>query len=476
MLLLVVMIGSLTRVQVIARDTYVSNEYNKRATYEMKSVQRGAITAGGLVLAASEKGPDGFFHRTYPTDLTAYGPVVGFASDIYGLSGLEKSHNAVLSGKNLGTSVSGIRNYLSGKPTVGATVELTLNPQAQTTAYRMMAEKNFTGAVVALRPSTGEVLAMASTPSYNPALLADPSTARDTWQELTTPPLAENKPLVNHATQIVLPPGSTFKVITTAAALASGRYTPESRLTAASSITLPGSTATLENYGGEHCGPEADTSLLNAFQRSCNTAFAELGVAVGDKDLVSMADQFGVTDTYDLGLPYQPGTVGDLSQDSVRAQSAIGQHDVGMTVLENAVVAATIANGGVRMEPHVVSRVQAPDLSPVTVTKPKELSRPVSEQVAEQITQMMLASERFSGGRSGLASKTGTAEHGVDSRSSAPHAWYIAFDPGKDVAVAVVVENGGDRGREATGATVAAPIGRAVIAAAETVPAGGGQS
>lgn len=463
----VIMVANLTRVQFVQQSAYAHNPYNRRATYELKSVQRGPVTAAGLVLAASEEGPDGFYHRTYPTDPTAYGPVLGYVSDIYGLSGIEQSHNAQLSGEDLGLSVGSLTDYLTGKKKSGASVELSLNPLAQTTAYRMMTEKNYTGAVVAVRPSTGEILAMVSTPSYNPAPLADNATAQQTWTSLTEGAESAGKPLLNHATQTPLPPGSTFKVITTAAALATGRFSSESSFTAAPQITLPGTSVTLENYGGGNCGPGPTTTLLNAFRMSCNTAFAELGVQVGPDALEQMADSFGVTDTYRLGINYQPGTVGDLSLDSVRAQSAIGQHDVAMTVLENAVVAATIANGGVRMRPYLVSRVVAPDLSPVSVTKPKELSRPVTEQVADQITQMMLASERFSGGRTGLASKTGTAEHGVDSRESNPHAWYIAFDPGKDVAVAVVVENGGDRGQAATGATVAGPIGRAVIAAAE---------
>jgi hypothetical protein len=172
------------------------------------------------------------------------------------------------------------------------------------------------------------------------------------------------------------------------------------------------------------------------------------------------------------------GTLGPIPDNAALGQSSIGQRDVSMSVLQNAVVAATVANGGVRMEPHVVSKVRANDLSILSETKPKELSNDIKPETAETLTQLMRASEQHtSGGSSSLniASKTGTAEHGEDSRNSNPHAWYIAFAPGEDIAVAVVVKNGGDRGQAATGGSVAAPIGRAVISAVQAANAQGGK-
>ena len=216
------------------------------------------------------------------------------------------------------------------------------------------------------------------------------------------------------------------------------------------------------------CGGGDQTTLMNAFTLSCNTAFAEMAMAVGPDPLRDVAKHFGLEDTYDIGLPMDAGTLGDLADQASLGQSAIGQRDVTMSVLENAVVAATVANGGKRMEPYLVSTVTAPDLKVLRTTKPKQVDR-IDPGIAAQLTEMMLSSERHTLGDSSvqIASKTGTAEHGEDSRNSNPHAWYIAFAPGKDIAVAVVVKNGGDRGQAATGGSVAAPIGRAVIEAAQ---------
>ncbi|MCK7637234.1 peptidoglycan D,D-transpeptidase FtsI family protein [Corynebacterium pygosceleis] len=463
MLLILILVANLTRVQVFSEDRYAHNALNKRQYHEMQSIPRGQIATGGLVLARSVKDEQGYYRREYVTDPVVYGPVEGYLSNVYGAAGLELGYNDILNGTDGSLFASRWMDTLLGRTQAGASLELTLNPEAQQAAYSGLADRGYEGAVVAIRPSTGEILAMASTPSFSPASLTDPATAESTWSELTSDPGA---PLLNHATQDALPPGSTFKVITTAAGLA-GDVTPETRLTAASRTTLPGTETTLENYGGQTCGQDETASLTTAFALSCNTAFVELGVKVGADALRDQAEKFGVTDSYDLGLPSIPGKVGDLPDPAAVGQSSIGQRDVAMTVLENAVVAATVANGGKRMNPYLVSRILGSDLRTLRSTDPRELNRPVSPEVAAQLTEMMRASERNTAGYTGadIASKTGTAEHGEDSRNSNPHAWYIAFGPSEnaDVAVAVLVKNGGDRGQAATGGSVAAPIGRAVI-------------
>ena len=202
-----------------------------------------------------------------------------------------------------------------------------------------------------------------------------------------------------------------------------------------------------------------------------------MAIGTGADALKDAADAFGVTETYDLGLPMAAGTVGDIPDDAALGQSSIGQRDVAMSVLQNAVVASTVANGGVRMEPHLVSKVLANDLSTLAETKPRQLSDDISKETADTLTELMRASEQHTDGYAGdnIASKTGTAEHGADSRNSNPHAWYIAFAPGEDIAVAVVVKNGGDRGQAATGGSVAAPIGRSVISSIKSSNAQGGQ-
>lgn len=455
LLMSVVLLANLEYVQVFSG--YADDPRNKRTYYRSLDTPRGQISAGGLVLATSDENG-----RHYPTDPLVFGPVEGYLSETYGLSGLELGYNDVLDGSAVFNA--SLTERLMGKKPAGANIDLTLQPALQNVAFHQLADKNYDGAVVAIRPSSGEILAMASTPSYDPALIVDPETSEQTWAGYVDNPAL---PLLNHATQETLPPGSTFKVITTAAALSQG-WNADSTVTAAPEITLPNTTTTLENYDGMRCGGGDQTTLMNAFTLSCNTAFAEMAMAVGPDPLRDVAKHFGLQDTYDIGLPMDAGTLGDLADKASLGQSAIGQRDVTMSVLENAVVAATVANGGKRMEPYLVSTVTAPDLKVLRTTKPKQVDR-IDPGIAAQLTEMMLSSERHTVGDSSvqIASKTGTAEHGEDSRNSNPHAWYIAFAPGKDIAVAVVVKNGGDRGQAATGGSVAAPIGRAVIEAAQ---------
>ena len=351
---------------------------------------------------------------------------------------------------------------VTGKEPSGASTELTLLPNAQRTAYQQLAERGYVGSAVAIRPSTGEILAMASTPSFNPNDIA--AGDESTWQSLNN---NEGAPLLNHATQRPLPPGSTFKVLTTVTALEQGA-SPDTSVTGAPQITLPDTTTTLENYGGSTCGG-ATTTLRQAFAQSCNTAFAELGMQYGADALKDVAKRFGIGETHDdAGLPIQPSAVGDIPDQSSLGQTSIGQRDVSFTPLDNAIIAATIANGGVRMEPQIIKSVRGADLSEIKSFKPIEAGEAISPEVAETVTELMRGSESHSGGNgSRIASKTGTAEHGAVRGEYAPHVWYIAFAPDSDVAVAVVVENGGGQGQGATGASVAAPIGRALIDAVE---------
>lgn len=458
-IIILALLVNLSIVQVFKDKDYAKSDLNRRGLYEMKSTPRGQISAGGQVLAQSVIGQDGFYYRQYPNDVKAYGPTLGYLSDTYGASGLESSYNGVLNGTDASLFASRWWDTITGKEKTGASLRLTINPAVQQVAYEGLASRGYEGAVVAINPKTGEILAMASTPSY------DPASIEENWNQLQT---QEGAPMLNHATQETLPPGSTFKVVTTAAGLANG-YTPDSSVTGARQITLPGTNTTLENYGGQSCGGTT-TTLRDAFAKSCNTAFVEMGVKVGDDAMTKAAKEFGLGETYDLGLPMSAGAIGDLSDDAARGQSAIGQRDISMSVLQNAVVAATVANKGKRMEPHLVAEVLGSDLRSLKKTKPKELNQAISAEQAKTLTELMKGSERMTVGATGadIASKTGTAEHGEDSRNSNPHAWYIAFGPSADadVAVAVVVKNGGDRGQAATGGSVAAPIGRAVIDAA----------
>ncbi|SDS68718.1 penicillin-binding transpeptidase domain-containing protein [Corynebacterium timonense] len=464
LILTVVLLINFTVIQGFREERYAQNPLNARTFVEMKQINRGNINAGGQVLAESYKDDNDFYQRTYPNMPVSFAPVVGYVSDQYGTAGIEAGFNSELMGED---TLGGSRFVRTGQEAdkAGNTVELTLDPNLQALAYEQLSNPGYEGAVAAMRPSTGEVLALASTPSYDPNSVVNPETAEQAWEQLTNDP---GNPLLNQATQEQLPPGSIFKIITTAAALRNG-YTPDSPVTGEAEITLPGTNATLPNYGGQACAGGGTVTLRTAFALSCNTAFAETAMDFGPEPLREAAAAFGVGEQYDLGLPTAAGSLGDLPGAAELGQSAIGQRDVTMTALQAAVMTATVANEGRRMAPYVVSRVVRPDLTPVRETRPREITEAITPEEAATLRDLMFSSERATYGYNGngYASKTGTAEHGED---AAPHAWYVAFDPDKDVAVAVVVKNGGNLGASATGGQVSAPLGRTILNAA---PAGG---
>ncbi|MFD6515389.1 peptidoglycan D,D-transpeptidase FtsI family protein [Rhodococcus sp. NPDC060176] len=471
MVMVVALLANATYVQVIKADDLRADPRNSRVLLDEYSRQRGQISAAGQVLAASQATDDRYkYLRQYPNPYP-YAPVTGFYSMQYGSAGLERTEDPILNGSDNRLFSQRFFDLVSGRDPRGGNVVTTLNPAMQQVAYDQLTSKGYTGSVVAIEPSTGRILTMVSTPSYDPNLLASHDGAETTqaWDELNADP---NDPLVNRAISQTYPPGSTFKVLTTAAALGNGA-TPEDQLTAAPQITLPGTSTTLENYNGSTCGPNPTASLREAFARSCNTAFVELGIKDGADAIKDEASAFGIgPNTPAIPLPVADSTVGDISDDAALGQTSIGQRDVAVTPLENAVIAATVANGGVRMQPNLISQLQAPDLTDLSTPSPVSMGQAISPAVAATLTDLMIGSENFTGGDGKIpgvqiASKTGTAEHGVNPRETPPHAWYIAFAPAQNptVAVAVIVENGGDRGLAATGGSVAAPIGRAVIAA-----------
>jgi len=475
MVLVIALLCNATYVQVFRADSLRADPRNQRVLLDEYSRQRGQISSGGLVLASSEPTSDRFkYLRQYPTNPKVYSPLTGYYSIQYSTTGIERAEDAVLNGSDDRLFGRRLFDLISGRDPRGGNVNLTLDPRAQQTAYDQLTSKGYTGSVVALRPSTGEILAMASTPSYDPNPLAshDPTVRQRAWAQLQDDP---KTPLVNRAIAETYPPGSTFKVVMTAAALANGKVTPNTPVTTAPQITLPNTSTTLENYNGSSCGSGATTTFAEAFARSCNTAFAELGVATGADALRAEAQAFGFgVPAPDIPLPVVGSEVGPLPDKAALAQSSIGQRDVRATPLQMAEVAATVANGGARMQPYVVAGLQAPDLTPLgDAPQPKKLGQAMPPQAANTLTQLMIGAEGHAGNGGEIrgvqiASKTGTAEHGENPKTTPPHTWYIAFAPAKDpqVAVAVLVENGGDRGLAAVGASVAAPIGRAVIAAA----------
>ncbi|MHA6628975.1 peptidoglycan D,D-transpeptidase FtsI family protein [Pseudonocardia sichuanensis] len=475
MAMILLLMGNLTYVQVVQAGDYRSDPRNQRVLLAEYSRKRGQISADGQILASSTETDDRLRYLRQYADGPVYAPVTGYYSVTYGSSGIERAADAVLNGSDDRLFGRRLSDLITGRDPSGGNVVLTLDPEVQKTAYDELTERGYTGSVVALRPQTGEILAMVSTPSFDPNPLAshDADERTSAWQEYNE---AEPPVLPNRAISESYPPGSTFKLVDVAAALASGRYTPESQLTAASAITLQGTNTQLQNFNGNACGTGETASLRDALQRSCNTAFAQLASELGEQPLREQAEAFGIGTT-DLAvpMPVAASTIGDIPDTAALQQSSIGQRDVALTPLQNAMIVAAIANRGEVMAPYLVSEIQSQELDPVETTEPDRIgTAAVDPAVAATLTEMMVNNENSYSGTGKItgvqiAAKTGTAEHGSDPKSVAPHVWYVAFAPADDpqVALAVLVESGGDRSNlAATGGTVAAPIGRAVIRAA----------
>jgi peptidoglycan glycosyltransferase len=411
--------------------------------------------------------------RQYPQG-PLYAAVTGYYSVLYGNTGLERAENSVLAGTDDRLALRRLGDILTGRDPSGGNVELTLDPAVQQAA--MDGLDGATGAVVALDPSTGAILGMASTPTYDPAQLSshDPAAMRAYDQQITPAEgSGDADPRTNQATSERYPPGSIFKVIVSAAALSSGGYTPDTVVPAPQELTLPGTTTQLQNFGGESCSPTGEQKLIDALTISCNTAFAQLGIDLGEDKVRDMAEAFGLDDqSFQVPLDVEGSTVGDIANDAELGVASIGQQNVAVTPLQAAMIAATVANDGTLMKPYLVDSVQAPDLTVVDQTDPEEMARPVSADVAGQLTQMMRSVVDNGTGRraqiSGVqvAGKTGTAEN-----AGPDHNWFIGFAPADDpkIAVAVFIRNGGG-----TGGDKSAPIARSVIQAYLDGQGGGG--
>jgi penicillin-binding protein A len=452
--------------QVIRAEELQEDPRNSRVLVEEYRRQRGQIVVSGEAVATSVETDDRYrYLRRYP-DGPLYAPVVGYYSLVYGRAGVERLYDDVLVGDDGSLFVRRIGDILSGREPRGGTVELTLDRALQQTAAQALAGRR--GAVVALDPRTGAVRAMVTSPSYDPNALTshDPAKIRTAYQKLTKDP---RQPLVNRASQFTYPPGSVFKIVTAAAALESGRYRPDSVIDSPRELKLPLTNRTLKNFGGSSCGGDK-IAFIEAFERSCNADFGAIGLTLGADRLRAQSEKFGLNATPDLGIAAAASRYPDEVDQPQTALTAIGQFDVRVTPLQMAMIAAGVANDGVVMRPHVVARTLSPDLEVLDATQPAEAGRAVSKPVADALTAMMTAvvnGANGTGSRAAIpgvtvAGKTGTAQQG---EGRPPHAWFVGFAPAEapTIAVAVVIEDGGDAGSEATGGRVAAPVARAVI-------------
>jgi peptidoglycan glycosyltransferase len=468
----------LNYLQVVKAHSLANDSRNVRAVKRAFSEPRGKIlTSDGVIVASSSRTDDQFERlRTYPTG-PLFGHVSGFFSFNFGASGVEDAYNRDLSGRSPEQEFHNIGDWLIGKDRTGDAV-LTLSNVAQAAAREALGERK--GSVVVLDPTTGEIVALWSFPSYDPTPLADHNTkkAQEAYNAYNAD--AVNKPMLARAYRERYPPGSTFKVITASTAIETGTATPQTNYPSLRFLDLPLSDKNLANFGNSSCGG----TMAESFRRSCNTTFGQIGLDLGEK-LIDGMKAFGITEDVPFDLPEvrsagpAPGTF--EKRKPAFAYAGIGQGDVAVTPLQMAMVAGAIANGGVLMAPHVVREIRDVDGRVVRRIGPTEWKRAVQPTTAAAVTEMMIdVVKRGTGGAAAVpgftvAGKTGTAEappDPADPGNGAPHAWFIGFAPAEAprFAIAVIVERGGDVGDEATGGRVAAPVAGKVLAKLLALP------
>jgi penicillin-binding protein A len=470
LLLFLALLANVTYVQYVRAGDLNADPRNRRVIDAAFSRDRGPILVGREAVAESVPSDDRYEHQRVYNKPFRYAPVTGFFS-FFTQTGIEQTQNAVLSGDDSRLFVTRLVDLLNNASPQGGRVQLTLDAKAQDAAYDGLSAlgPDVQGSVVALEPSTGKVLAMVSLPTFDPNDLAthDLDAEVENYNRLRDDP---NQPLLNRGIQTRLPPGSTFKVVTAAAALENGlAQNAESQVPGGASFKLPQSTAVLDN-GGRSCGSDTIT-LTQALANSCNTTFLQLADQLGEEKMLEQAELFGFNSHYLDDLKGQVESIypDDMDRPQV-ALSGIGQFDVAATPLQMAMVMAGIANGGTVMKPYLVDEILSPDLDVIDKPDPSEFSRATSSKTAAELTKALVTTVASGTGTpaqiSGVdvAGKTGTAENCDGCR---PYAWFVSFAPADDpqVAVAVMIQGSDVPADDIAGGRLGGPIAKAVMEA-----------
>ncbi|MFF3553266.1 penicillin-binding transpeptidase domain-containing protein [Streptomyces tsukubensis] len=469
LVLLASLLVNAARVQIVESPALDGNPANRRGPIARYAEPRGEILAGGRTVTGSRDTREQLrYERTY-TDGPMYAPVTGYASQTYGTSLVEHAEDAALSGTEPLLSVFPLWNDLSRSRRAGGRVHTTIEPAAQEAAFRGLAGRR--GAVAALEPSTGRVLALVSSPSYDPGVLSGTGPAtRRAWAELNE---SDAEPMLNRAIRQTYPPGSAFKIVTAAAVLDAGLVRDVDAPTdTPDPYVLPGTRTRLPD-AAEGCG---GASLAYAIQWSCNSVLAELGSEAGLPAVLGTAENFGFNDrSLRIPSPVAPSAFDRRMSVDQLALSSIGQFNTTATPLQMAMVSAAVANGGTLKRPYLVDRVTTSGGRPVRRYHQRVYRRAMNPVTAQKLQRLMVRVVEDGTGRNAairgarVGGKTGTAQHGPDNTGT-PYAWFIAWAQADDavqpgVAVAVVVEDAeAVRGR-ISGNGSAAPIARAVMEA-----------
>jgi len=460
-------------VQAFQASSLAAKPGNGRVFSKQFQYQRGTIvTADGKVVAESRPVKGIYnYQRHYPYG-PEYAPVTGYDS-MYSATGIELAENRLLAGTDPKLAVRNLVDMITGKRKKGATVQLTINSAAQQAAYTALKATGKPGAAVAIDPSTGAILALASYPTFNPNKYATFNgkqlrTIDNAYQR------SKSQPLLNRALNATYPPGSTFKVVTSSTAFTVGGYKTDQQVYAPTNLKLPDTTKQLINYDNLPCGNgSGHVPLIYAFAVSCNTVFGDIGMKLGGTKLRAQANKFGMNNpNLTIPLPVAQSNYPPVSSPPLTAYSAIGQYSDTVTPLQEAMFSAAIADHGTLMKPYLVQKVTAPDLTPLESAQPGILSQAVSSPVAQQVKRMMIdvvkqpyGTAHLSAGSGpyaslDIAAKTGTAQNGINN-TGLDDAVFTSFAPASNpkIAVGVVVQGGG------LGADASAPVAVQIIKA-----------
>ncbi len=451
--------------QVVRADELRDDARNPRPALSEQGKERGLIvTADGTVLARSVEDPEDprSFVREYPEG-ESFAHLVGYSSFFVGNYGLEAAYNSELRSRR-DLTISDLVAAILGQDLRPRSIEVTADTELQRAAVEALGENR--GAVVALDPRTGAVLAAVSTPSYDPeVLLGDDAPAQ--WEMLLADPA---EPTRDRGTREIYAPGSTFKTVVAATALDTGAAGPGTTFDDPAEFDLPGSNDSISNANGRPCNDGNTATLLQAFVRSCNTIFADLSIQLGAVDIGITAQALGFNQEIDFEWPIPEAVwkTEELSNDpAALAQSGIGERDVRATPLHMAMIAAAVANNGVVTNPFAVRRIFDADGMTVEETEVEELGMAMSSDTAATLSQMMERVVTEGTGRQAavpgvrVAGKTGTATGTGDFSNP----WFIGFAPVEDpsIAIAVFIEGTEISGESASGGSLAAPIASELI-------------
>ena len=456
-----------TMLQAVDTEAVANDPRNVRNIYESYKTQRGPILVDGKPIATSEPSDNAYrYLRTYDNEI--YSAVTGYFSVFRGATGIESAANSYLSGQSSSQFFEQVNAVLSGNPVTGAAVELTLDPKLQQAAWDALG--GYRGALIAMDPVTGNILAMVSKPGFDANKLAghDSEKVSKNYQELEAD---ETNPLINKTIGGELyHPGSVFKLVVAAAALESGQYTNSSRFANPVSVRLPNSTSEVFNSSRRTCGTGSEVSLIYAMRYSCNVPFVELGLELGQDRLRAQAELFGFGKAIRTPMQSTPSIFPEEMDDAQLGLSSFGQFDVRVSPLQMALISSSIANGGLMMQPNLIENVISPNLSVIQSPQPEVLSQPITAATADSLKKMMVQSvskgvasnASVSGFK--VAGKTGTAENGAGERVTL---WFTGFAPATNprVAIALVIEDGGGRDSGASGNGTAAPVARSFFQA-----------